>query len=304
MNVAVLLCAYNGERFIKQQLESIVSQELQPSVVYVYDWGSIDQTVNIVRSFLSKTNLDFEIVEKDKPIGVAAGFKVGIKDILSSSRNFDYIALCDQDDIWLPSKLLEYKNVIDSNISTDLCFSDVSTTDSDGHILNKSRNHTSPYFTSNLNNLDASVVFANPVVGMTMLVSRRLADIYSSYEFDLEFMHDWSLVLICHLVGLRSHYVDKPLVLYRQHSSNVLGNQSKRSRCSLLFSMPGRINRLIAHYNSIGSKLPNYRKFEHLYYMRVILGLKMLKPVYKSVLLFFLTLDYFKCKLYFSSQSR
>ncbi|MUK38119.1 glycosyltransferase [Aliivibrio fischeri] len=288
MNVAVLLCAYNGEKYIRAQLDSIASQELKPIVVYVYDWGSTDETVNIVKLFKAETDLTCELIRKDKPIGVAAGFKVGIQELLASSYNFGYIALCDQDDIWLSSKLFEYKQVIDSKSSVDMVFSDVSVINADGEILIESRNNSSPYFTPKLDVFDESVIFANPVVGMTIMVSRKLASTYASSTFDFEFMHDWSLVLICYFMKLDSYYVDKPLVQYRQHSNNILGNQSTKPKIALLLSMPNRIKNIVNQYNAISLNFPNGKEFSYAYYLKKIPNLKVIKPTYKVVLLFFL----------------
>lgn len=291
MNVVVLLCAYNGAKYIRQQLDSIAEQELKPSAIYVYDWGSQDNTVKEVESFRSETCLVCELVQKDKPIGVAAGFKVGMQDILDSRVDFDYLALCDQDDIWLSNKLLEYKRALDSAPSSDLVFSDVSTVDSEGKVLLKSRNHSSPYFTARLEHLDDSVFFANPVVGMTILASKRVVEEYATTDFDLEIMHDWSLVLICKLRGFESTYVDKPLVLYRQHSSNVLGNNSRRSKLSLLFGMPNRIKMLRKYHNDYCTKLSIDRNFEHFKLMKSLWSSKVITPVYKLVLVISLFID-------------
>ncbi|WP_217515850.1 glycosyltransferase [Vibrio metschnikovii] len=292
MNVVVLLCAYNGEKYIRQQLDSIAGQELKPSAIYVYDWGSHDNTVKEVESFRSETSLVCELVQKDKPIGVAAGFKAGMQDILDSRVEFDYLALCDQDDIWLPNKLLEYKRALDSAPLSDLVFSDVSTVDYEGKILLQSRNHSSPYFTTRLERLDESVIFANPVVGMTILASRRLAEEYVTTDLELEIMHDWSLVLICKLRGFESLYIDKPLVLYRQHASNVLGNNSRKSKISLLLHMPSRVRQVINHYDSFCNGLSIDDKFEHFRYFLIIPKLNVLTRKYKFVLLFFIFFDF------------
>lgn len=303
MNIAVLLCTYNGEKYIKQQLESIISQEVMPSVISVYDWGSSNQTVQILETFLSEVialsevNVEVKIVLKNSPIGVAAGFKIGILEMTMSSMSFDYIALCDQDDIWLPNKLSEYSNAIKSNPLVDLIFSDVSTIDSSGVTLISARNHVSPYFTPNLERFDESVVFANPVVGMTILISKKLSVIYANTKFESEIMHDWSLVLICKFLDLKTIYIDKPLVLYRQHSNNVLGNSSKSSKISLLLSMPKRVRVLRQQYDDFNSKLLTNRKFDYLFFIKNVSKSKVITPIYKSVILFFLILDFLLVKI-------
>ncbi|NIH03331.1 glycosyltransferase [Providencia rettgeri] len=291
MNFVVLLCAYNGEKYIEEQLKSIDSQKLKPKLLYFYDWGSTDRTVDIVESF--QTDIDLRIIKKEKPIGVASGFKTGIQDILIANEDFDYIALCDQDDIWLENKLSEYADSIKCMPSIDLVFSDVSTIDANGKLELPSRNHSSPYFTSELYSFDESVVFANPVVGMTILISKKLAQIYAKTNLKSEIMHDWSLVLICKLMNLHSYYIDKPLVLYRQHDNNILGNSSNKSIISILLNMPKRIKKLKNQYNEITLNLSIHKKFKHYFFIKKIPFSKIIKTKYKLVLLFFITLDYF-----------
>lgn len=293
MNFAVLLCAYNGEKYIKEQLESITSQTLKPSLIYIYDWGSTDRTVEIIDSFQRDNKCLCKVVKKGEPIGVAKGFKFALKEILSTPDCFDYIALCDQDDIWLKNKLSTYGKVIEYDPLVDLVFSDVSTIDSDGNTLIESRNHTSPYFTSNITYLDESVIFANPVVGMTILASNNLCRIYTNTEFKDEIMHDWALVMICNLLKLNCFYIDKPLVLYRQHSDNVLGNNSKSSRLKLLLSMQNRIKKLLNRYEDFLFSLSVDKRLSNGELVVIVCKSKIIKPIYKTVLCFFIFTNFF-----------
>ena len=290
MNLVVLLCTYNGEKYINKQLESLEAQKLKPDLIYIYDWGSTDGTVEHINEFRSNTSLTCKLVQKENPIGVAAGFKFAIKDILECNDSFDYIAMCDQDDIWLPEKLSEYRDSLELQPHTDIVFSDVSLIDGSGLVTLKSRNKSSMYFTNELFDFDDGVIFANPVVGMTMLVSRRLCDVYSNIEFDDEIMHDWAIVMLCRILGFESIYIDKPLVLYRQHANNVLGNKSNNSKLSILMSMSKRVDRLIVRHDNFTSKLGLVGKPGNLDLVSSVRKSKLLSPIYKFVLCFFIIL--------------
>ena len=290
MNLVVLLCTYNGEKYIKKQLESLESQKLKPDFIYIYDWGSIDGTVEKINNFRSNTSLSCKFIQKENPIGVAAGFKLAIKEVLESNDSVDYIAMCDQDDVWLPEKLSDYRNSLESKPHTDIIFSDVSLIDGSGLVTLKSRNKSSMYFTNELFDFDDGVIFANPVVGMTMLVSRRLCDVYSNIEFDDEIMHDWAIVMLCRILGFESIYIDKPLVLYRQHANNVLGNKSNNSKLSILMSMSKRVDRLIVRHDNFTSKLGLVGKPGNLDLVSSVRKSKLLSPIYKFVLCFFIIL--------------
>ena len=102
--VAILLSTYNGEKYIEELINSIFSQTYNNISIVIRDDGSSDSTIQIIKSLKEKNNTNKKIIilENDEGnIGFANSFKILIKE----SRGFDYYALCDQDDFWLPEKI-------------------------------------------------------------------------------------------------------------------------------------------------------------------------------------------------------
>jgi glycosyltransferase involved in cell wall biosynthesis len=100
--ISVLMCTYNGEKYIIEQLESIRRQVYQPDNVLIYDDCSEDLTVNIINNYISKYNLSS--VWKVSINSVRKGWRINFFDALLKC-NDDFIFFCDQDDIWNPDKI-------------------------------------------------------------------------------------------------------------------------------------------------------------------------------------------------------
>ena len=97
--ISIVLATYNGARYIREQIDSVLAQTIQDFELVVCDDGSTDDTVSILRDYALK----------DKRIHVYVndhnlGFKKNFENAISKSIG-DYVALCDQDDIWLPDHL-------------------------------------------------------------------------------------------------------------------------------------------------------------------------------------------------------
>ena len=98
--ISVALCTYNGERFLRQQLESIQQQSRLPDELVVCDDRSRDQTVAIVREFATSVSFPVVIVQNPETLGSSRNFEKAIRLCTG-----DLIALSDQDDIWYPNRL-------------------------------------------------------------------------------------------------------------------------------------------------------------------------------------------------------
>ena len=171
MNMTVLLCTYNGVDFIKEQLQSLEAQIRAPDQLLIYDWGSNDDTVDRIERFMEQSTLSVFLYRLGPASGVYSSFKIAIKHALKEFSNIEYLALCDQDDIWEPSKLKEAENLLSKDSAkSQLFFSDVSLIDRDENMIVESRLSTSPYFSMFPDRLNDAVFLANPVVGMTCLL--------------------------------------------------------------------------------------------------------------------------------------
>lgn len=229
ISFAVLLCTYNGEQFLEQQLGSLAAQSLLPGEIHVHDWGSSDGTIAILHKWASQLEpeVQFSLTQHDAPLGAARGFLLGLAALLECTRA-SHILFCDQDDVWFPNKLASYRKHLQSaSVHTELLFSDLQLIDEDNQVLADSfyRRHQSPYQPLvSISSPDLGLV--NPVVGMSMCLSVDAASRLARYADAPWPMHDWAAVLLCRIFDKDAVYIPEPLGAYRQHPENVRGASS------------------------------------------------------------------------------
>ncbi|WP_298636818.1 glycosyltransferase family 2 protein [uncultured Umboniibacter sp.] len=215
----IVIATYNGERFLKAQLDSILEvegfNELVERVIVVDD-GSLDATVQILERYRALDER-FEVYAHARGLGPTGNFAYGLS--LTSAH---WVCLADQDDVWLPSKLVVMRRELESlpPDSPAALFSDLV-------VVNQELREISPsYFThcaisperaTSLNQLAQQ----NVVSGCTMVVNRQLIDLALPVPSSA-CMHDWWLALVARSFG-QLKFVDQPLVLYRQHDNNAVG---------------------------------------------------------------------------------
>lgn len=125
---SVALCTYNGERYIREQLESIANQSMPVDEVVIGDDGSRDATIDIVNSF--KDRLPIRIVKGNQRQGAIRNFLFTISECQG-----DIIFLSDQDDIWLPNKVETISRYFEMHNQIDALFTDALLIDADGKPL-------------------------------------------------------------------------------------------------------------------------------------------------------------------------
>lgn len=218
--VAVLLCTYNGEKYLSEQLDSIANQTYKNWTIYVSDDGSNDKTLQILERYRVKIgNHRLHIFEGPKE-GFAKNFLSLIK---RKEIEAAYFAFSDQDDIWLKNKLersiMQIKS-FPSNTPTLYCsrtllFSDY-----------KKTSIKSPLF-----KLPPS--FENSLVqslagGNTMMINNRSRELLKKIDDNYKIIsHDWIAYLIVSGCGGIVIYDPEPTLLYRQHEANLIGGNMK-----------------------------------------------------------------------------
>lgn len=232
--IAVLLATYNGEKYIKEMLDSLEAQSYGDFICYVHDDGSKDGTIEIIKEWIKKTNNSSKYKIMRQPIQGSA------KDnfmLMLNKVNADYYMFADQDDVWLPQKIeLTIKRMegvmLDKNIPTCV-FSDMRVVDenlntiADSFIRHIGRNPKVLKY--------QRIMIDNPAAGCTMMINKALRDIAIKLsDTSLIEMHDGYMASLASAGGIIS-CIDEPLVLYRQHSSNVMG-ASKGNRIKRLLS--------------------------------------------------------------------
>jgi glycosyltransferase involved in cell wall biosynthesis len=211
MKISVIIATYNGVAYLKNQIDSILSQNCQPTEILVGDDGSTDGTQNLVSRYLEKIKLFSE----PSIGGVASNF-----ERLLIKTQGDWIAFSDQDDIWLPEKL---QVLADNTDSCELVHSDALLIDSSGNLIADSQKQyagINPYQNSPL-----EILGKNVVTGCTMMISRKLFSAVLPFPKGIVY-HDWWLAFVA---AKRKSivYIDTPLILYRQHENNFSGTVDK-----------------------------------------------------------------------------
>jgi glycosyltransferase involved in cell wall biosynthesis len=218
--IEVLLTTYNGEQFLAQQIDSILSQVRVELRIIVRDDGSSDNTKFVLGSYLRDYPGKIVLLDSSERIGVSSG----INQLLNQTRE-PYVAFCDQDDVWIDNKLdrlLAHMQSLEAIYGHDyplLVHSDLSVVDKDLHII-----HPSYWNYSGVDpkrNSLRQTLIKNSVTGCALLVNRALVEKAIPIP-DGAAMHDHWFAMVATTFG-RIETINEPMVLYRQHESNVLG---------------------------------------------------------------------------------
>ncbi|MGR5000258.1 glycosyltransferase family 2 protein [Vibrio celticus] len=216
--VDIVIASYNGERYIKEQIESIFSNTLFNECVnkiIISDDNSSDKTVSIVEGFSDERLI---LVNNQDGKGVINNFQNAL--CLTESK---YVILSDQDDLWTKDKIEVLLNGIkstESNSMPCLFFSDLIVIDEIGNVICNSFWEYQG-LDPNLINNKADLIFQNVSPGCAMIVNRELLNLSLPFPKDIA-MHDWWLLLVANTFG-KVGFTYSATTLYRQHTCNVVG---------------------------------------------------------------------------------
>lgn len=266
--IAILLATYNGEKFLREQLDSICNQDYTDWSLYIRDDGSTDNTIDIILSYVQKYSNIIYIEDENRHRGATFSF-LNMLQIIDS----DYYMFSDQDDVWLPNKISESFIVMEQteqlhNNKPIIVHTDVSLVDKDLRFLAQSywkEIGINPDQLKSYNYL-AQCCY---VQGCTMLFNRLVKEL-SFPIAQHAIMHDWWIAtrvirqgIICTL--------HTPTMLYRQHEQNVFGVDYGKELT--FFSKIKKINEVISR----NKKLYIYLKqdgygtlYKYLYYKMLL----------------------------------
>lgn len=228
--VEILLATYNGEGYLREQLDSILNQDYENWIVRASDDASTDCTYEILTEYKERYPDKFILEKNKKGFGSA---KLNFFHLMKQST-CNYVMCCDQDDVWLSNKISltvqEMKRLEDGECPV-LVHADLKVVDATLQILSDS------FFEhSNLRKefCYRDVLIQNHVTGCTMMMNRTLVDLMNQ-ETDYEdiLMHDWMAAILATGFG-KVGFVDCPTMLYRQHAVNSVG--AKKYGFALLVS--------------------------------------------------------------------
>lgn len=251
--IKVLMCLYNGEKFLTEQLNSLLSQTRQPDEVMIYDDMSTDNSVHIIDDFMKNHNLyTWRLVVNSKNFGWRRNF---YNAIVSGHRDDDIIFFCDQDDIWDARKIEIMAGAMEQNENILRLSSEQLTIDAANNELNtwiRSVNTNTMEITREnyLDNL-YTVGWQNRI-GCAMAIRGKLANyIAKNYVFSKYFAHDEICVNASdYLCG--GYLIDYASIRYRVHGGNASHNKTEYGSRKVKIKV---LNEDISHLEYIKSGL-------------------------------------------------
>lgn len=225
--IAVLLATYNGERFLREQIESLYAQTIKDWTIYVHDDGSTDGTKAILDEYAEKKD-NFVVLDYPSQKGASNNFFSLLKRV-----NASYFFFADQDDVWMSNKmekcLARMLQIEKSTISKPvLVCCDACVTDEKLKVVSTSlweRSGAHPEFLTNFNE-SAATPF---VTGCTMLLNNAAKESVLWDVIEKATMHDAFITLCVFKAYGIVEPIRESLMYYRQHGENTLGAYSKEN---------------------------------------------------------------------------
>lgn len=210
--ISIALTAYNGQKYIEEQLNSILNQTIQNFEIVICDDCSTDNTWNIIEQYATKDSR-IRSYRNEKNLGFVKNFEKAI-----SLCGGDYIALSDQDDIWTPNHLeVLFKNIGDYSIACG----DAELVNEEGVSWGYKLSEIDRVDVLPQNEIDRAyrlLFFGNPYQGASMLIKREFLE-YALPIPDTNCHDIWFATLACFKGGLK--FVDEVITYYRQHDNNA-----------------------------------------------------------------------------------
>ena len=235
--VDILLATYNGAAYLAPQLDSLLAQTHTHFRLLVSDDGSTDDTLAILRRYEGAFGGRMVLLPQGQPSGGVARNFERLMQASAADGRAEWIAFCDQDDVWLPEKtarLLAALQALEQRTGADapcLVHSDLTVVDQDLDVI-------SPSFAAyqRIDPADITprtLLSVNQVTGCATLINRALLQLALPLPPEAV-MHDWWLAVLSGS-GARQ-FLPEPLVLYRQHGRNQIGARDR--------GLPSRLTRL------------------------------------------------------------
>lgn len=220
ISAAVLLSTYNGEQYLREQLDSLIDQSHQNIVVHVRDDGSTDGTVAILQGYQSHFPEKFKVYIGDN-LGSSASFYWLLENVRA-----DVYFFCDQDDVWFRSKVEQHLERYRVQIEPEMVFSDLEIM---GARLGSGKNTLLSLQKMDPDYLVRSVIrmlCQNPVAGCAMSLNHAAKEqIFKLGPMPGKVVHDHWFAVVTAMYG-SVYFLPQPLICYRLHADNQIGSQT------------------------------------------------------------------------------
>lgn len=240
LSVSVAMCTRNGERYIEEQLRSILDQSVLPSQIVVSDDASNDRTDTLVSTTITtwrishpEAAIDVVRLHNPRALGVAENFARAI-----AACSNELVALSDQDDVWPPDRLERMIGVFEARPSLLLLHTDATLIEADGRDIGQSLFGSLGIGSATRRAVHSGHAFEvlmrrNIVTGATTVFRRRVADLAA--PFPQGWIHDEWLAIVAAIAG-EVDLLEEDLLRYRQHGANEIG-----ARRLGLYDLAGRM---------------------------------------------------------------
>ena len=219
--IAILMATYNGERFIEEQIDSLLLQTNSQWHLYIHDDGSSDRTLEKIRNYITIHPDKITLLDYPAAGGACMNFIS-----LMNNVNAPYYMFCDQDDVWKPTKIeksiceMEKQEINNPDKAIIVC-SDLAVTDENLNVIHPRRSQYSALYPAYIRTFDDCAPTA-AVTGCTMLFNQKAKECME-YPVKEIAMHDrWLCLSVLKHNGMLC-WIDEPLMYYRQHGANCLG---------------------------------------------------------------------------------
>ncbi len=214
--IEILMATYNGETYIREQIDSIINQTYKNWILLVRDDNSKDNTVSIIEEYEKKDSRIRLLRDKKGNLGFVRNFE----ELMVNSLE-DFIMFSDQDDYWIENRIEKYIEIITNLSSEDM--KKPLLIHSNSFICDKELNIKKEKFISNCaEDKEFDIVFFNYIVqGSTALVNRKLVNLALPFSSKVT-LHDRYLHLLAEFLGKRI-FLNQSLMKYRQHDNNKIG---------------------------------------------------------------------------------
>ena len=214
MKITVLMSAYNGARYIRQQIDSVLAQDIDAELsLLVRDDGSADATPAILEEYRTAGKLSWYT-------GQNLGPERSFWHLLQNAPEADCYAFCDQDDVWLPDKLSRAVAQLQETNAQLYCSAFIAT-DAD---LNPIEHHHSPL--NQYTDYAHSLIYST-AAGCTFVFTHAARESAMAYDMERHpaIIHDWLLHKIVTITGGKMIFDPTGSIYYRQHGNNAIGAQ-------------------------------------------------------------------------------
>lgn len=224
--ISVALATYNGERYLREQLDSLLAQTMPFTELVVCDDCSTDNTLSILREYASLDSR-IKVIENERNLGFRRNFEKAIR-----LCEGDLIALCDQDDVWLGDHIA----VLAEGIGDALLAVGASIiTDKDGNTDGTRLASIKNFCTEAPKSEDIFrfiMFYQNPFQGASMMMRRE----FRAYALPVPETVAYHDVWFVHLATLlhEFRFIDIPVTMYRLHATNTSGNHRRTPRLRTL----------------------------------------------------------------------